>query len=329
MTLRQGRPITLGVALALGILIVSAPVAGASGLSSGPGPSPIPYASAQWSNGDVLCTFDPSQPSVTVTANGSLAQGIWLGMGEVRQESLLGVVRSSAMLTTADWSVANVSSPSQYSLRYSANVPVLSTIAATLGIELGTVAVNATFSLELDSNATDAPSTYEVAVALSLAHWPWAPLSTGSLAANFTLAPASASVGYLKEGAGANSSIGAVNNSSGATLAYLAMGAQANITNATGITAAVPVTPTLLAMTGETATMEVDFSSSASHARAVNYTADVIVTPPSIVSAVASIPPPLLAGGIVAGAVVSLAVAGVTRRLRRTPSDLEYVKEDP
>lgn len=294
---------------------------------------PAAAAAFSWSNGEVVCVSDGSMPRATVTAAGHAGAGLSMAVGNLTQVTLLGVAAATASLTSASWSVANVSSATDFAVNYTAHVPVYETALLTLGLQIGTVTVVAAFSMGNYSPSAHPPAdAYAVDLSLSIVGWPWlATLGAGPLLANLSVAPAAPLV-HLTTGSG-NATVNATESTSGATMAYLSLGTTANVT-AGGTPATIPVLGSLLAVAAGGASLSVNFTTAAMGASAVNYTSAAFVEPAAVIPPTIQIPgaPPiptadfLAVGG--AGVLVSLAVAGAARRLRRSPSDLEYVLEE-
>ena len=292
------------------VLLLAAPAVRAAPTSAR-GPT---YTPTSWTDGAIVCSFDPSGPGVTVSAESAPAIGLWLGMGSVT-ESLAGVVLASASLNGSTWVATNESNTTLYSVSYQTSVSVLNTDL----IPLPAATIRVGFSLA-DSPAAGASSD-RVAVSLSIVSWPWVS-DLSQLAVTIALAQK----GGAHLAANGTTSVASYANATGALVAYLATGGQANATSSGGTVLPVVVAASIVHLSASAAGMSFLFGSPADGASSVNYSAEVIVPLPGRGSV--AIPTSYLAAAAGAAVVASLAIAGVTRRVRRAPSDLEYVEEE-
>ncbi len=276
-------------------------------------------SSASWTNGLVLCVFAPSAPSVGASALARPNTGMTLSVESMAEVSSGGSTVASADLANATWSVANLSSDDAYDLAYFANASVIGAGAAADG----TVAMQVQFVLPAYAEE-GAPAPNAVVVALNVSGWPWrAP--TDHLILTFAAQPSFPTAEHLILGAAGGPLVAGASTSSGATFEQLFGAASANATPAGGGTVAVPATATV-AGSSAAATVSVAFGDSAGAYSALSYAAQVtIVFPPSI----AGIPTVDLVAVGAAAAVVSLVLAAGVRRIRRGPSNLTYVEEEP
>jgi hypothetical protein len=288
-----------------------------------------PFLPSSWNTGVVLCTFDPTGPSATIAANGTATTGMWIGLGSLTATGVAGVITETAPLSGATWTAVNLSTADEYSLAYTSDVPVVS----VLDLRLGTTNVTVTFSLPDSANATAAQNE-TVMVSLSVAGWPLAVLSS-NLTAELDLRPASATTEHLAGPVTGGSAVESVGNDSGTADAYLNLSKTAVVATASGILTTIPVVSGLLGLSSDAGTVAVTFAAPSSTAMSVNYTTAMQVVPPQqpVHATLPPLPGQLPASDFVAAAgaalFVSLAIAGVTRRVRRSPSDLEYVEEEP
>jgi hypothetical protein len=282
----------------------------------------VSYLPSHWSNGFVECLFNTTTPGVTVSSAGSAGLGLWLGMAALSQAGLGGILSISASLSGANWTAENVSTSSALILAYQTTAPVRS----ALGV-VGNATVSASFSL-LEPEAAAGNLSDRVAVTLSISSWPWLVLG-GPLDAEIALAAPSGGATHLAAGAGSPVSIDSVDNATGQTAVYFAGDANATMVNGTtGLLGTISVITSMVGLTASSAGLSVSFGPTANHARSVNYTSEVFVVPGiGGVVPVVKIPVTELLAAVGAAAAASLAIAGATRRVRRSPSDLEYVTE--
>ena len=324
---------------AAAILLTLVVASGAAGAVATRSAAPTVYPTLSWANGEVLCTTDPSMPSATVTASGDAGAGLQMGIGNISQENLLGVAAATADLTSASWTVTNLSGAADYAVVYTASVPVTETaLLGILGVQIGSVSVAVTIELGVyGANAPLPADAYVVSMEMNISGWPWVPsIGAGPLVAELAVSPALASVVHLTAGTG-NATVAAV-NATGATMAYLSLGASANVTSSHGVLTVVPILGELLSMASTSAVVEVNFTSAATGASAMNYTSEAVVEPaavghpriPPTVQLPGAPPIPTVDFVAVGGAAVlaSLAIAGGARRARRSSSNLEYVTEE-
>ncbi|MFY9716381.1 MAG: hypothetical protein WAK40_00360 [Thermoplasmata archaeon] len=314
-----------GVAAVVILLVL---LAFPSALAASASATPPPFVPSSWNNEVVVCTFDPTDPSATIGANGTSESGMWMGMGSLTATGVAGAITETASLSGATWTALNLSTAGLYSLAYTSNVPVVS----VLDLPLGTTNVTIIFSLP-DSNSSTAVQNETVTTTLSVVGWPLAVLSS-NLTAELDFRPANASAEHLEGPVTGGSAIESIGNASGIANAYLNLSKTAVVSTASGILSTIPVVSGLLGLTPDSGTLAVSFATPPSTAMSVNYTTAMQVVPPQ--QPVHPIVPPL-PGHVptadflaAAGAAVlaSLAIAGATRRVRRSPSDLEYVEEE-
>lgn len=274
------------------------------------------------SNGALNVTMNGSTPVLGVSAYGGSGMGMAVAFGTISETSVLGVLAENASLAGATWVVTNVSTPSRFAYEYAASVPV----HGLLGLPVGTAQVTAGFSIPTAKNLN---ATYS----LSVAAWPWL-LAGGNLTAEIDLVPTVASAEHLEQNS-SGSTVYSMVNATGNASAFAAVPATANMTGPTGLLETIPVVGVVVSLAASLGVIEVTVGSAANDSRSVNYSGTVTGVSPE--RGIGPPPPPpvsvgpvripiyeFVAIGGVAG-VVSIALAGVTRRLRRTPSDLEYV----
>jgi len=313
-------------AVVITTLLLALPSALAGPASS----APPPFEPAFWDNGTVLCAFDASAPGATIGANGTAVSGMSIALSSISSTDLAGLITETAVLSGATWTVVNLSSGDSYALEYTSTVPV----ETLLDLPLGSATVTVGFAMSDDAGAS-AATVDTVAMNLSVVGWPLDLLSS-NLTAEFNVLAANLTGEHLVTSTTGGDSVTSFSNATGNATAYLNLSPTASITSSGGILSQIPIVGQLLSPTPTSATVAVSFGASATTAKSVNYTSAVQVVPTEH-PVQQHLPPNPLPGHLpttdflaVAGAAVliSLAIAGATRRVRRSPSDLEYVEEE-
>jgi hypothetical protein len=275
-------------------------------------------APVSWTNGEVLCVFAPSSPSVAVSAlarNASGMQVTLVGASELRPD---GSPAATAVMPDA-WTVANGSTDAAYELAFSARLPVQASgnAAAT-----GAAEVTLAFQLPAYTGSGTGP-TNEVTILGSVTNWTWvSPQDRISL--HFVLAPVAGASEHMAEPSTAGWLMSSESNASGTPLEQLAIDPTANATAAGGASVAAPVVSVVSLASMTSATVGLTFGGAAQGARQISFEGHVAVTLPATV---AGIPITDLVAAVAAGGLASLGLAAVVRRLRRAPSDLIYAEE--
>jgi len=311
-------------AVVITLLVLGLPSALAAPAST----TPPSGETAMWDNGVVVCEFGTTAPSVTAEANGSTAAGMWVGLDSLTATSVAGLITETADLSATSWSVLNLSTATQYSLGYTTEVPV----TTLLGLSLGTANVTVTFSLA-DSAFASSAQNRTVGIGLSVVGWPLDVLSS-NMTAELSFRPANASAEHLAASTTGTTGIASVENATGATDAYLNASSTGVIESSGGILSTIPVVSAVLGLSVGSATLAVSFGAPATTASSVQYeTALQVVSAETPRHSHLPLPGHLPTADFVAAAgaavLVSLGLAGATRRVRRSPSDLEYVEEEP
>jgi hypothetical protein len=302
-----------GSVVALALLLCALPPALGSPVNVG---APA-YTPTSWTNGEVVCSFAASVPSVTVSPLASPASGMRIGLGALTQDSLTGVL-ATASLTNASWYATNLSTPDQYSLVYTSTVYV--SVLGLLSVPTATVSVG--ISLADPSDGSSALADH-VAVSLSVSGWPWV---SGLSNLELTLSISAAGANHLESIGTSGTSIGSMSNASGGAVAYVSMPGIANTSNSSGPVGTIPVVSAPSGLTPESGALTISFGSAAAGSKTVSYDPEIIVVIPG--HGPVQIPLAYLAAAGGAAVLASLAIAGVTRRVRRSPTDLEYVEEE-
>jgi len=313
-TRRLGSVAGLLVILGVAVLLVS----------SLPRATAEPWDSAplSWTNGTVLCQFAEGQPAVNVSADGQHSTGMTMGLVGMSELRPNGSVVASANGSASSWSQTNLSTEYAYDLSDAAALPV----AAPAGpaAALGTAQVTLNFTLPAYAGSAGADLN-TVIVTLSVSNWSWQ-ASGDSLEATFTLSSTFPGSERLVAASAPGQLMDDRSDSSGATLQWVGVDSTARAQPATGTPTNVSATPGVSEESSTSATLRVVFGPSAGAFRSLTFTSRVGIEPPSTV---AGIPLPYLLGAGAAGALTSLALAAVVRRVRSRPSSLIYADEEP
>ncbi len=308
-SLRSGA--VLGGVLVLATLLTCAGVAPASTWAD---------PAIDWSNGLVLCEFDASLPTVSVSALARAQTGLSVTVTSISEVDPAGDLVASSNLSSAAWTYQNLSTEDAYDLEYTAAAPVI-TVSSAPGM-LPSASVRVDYVLPAYAGSPSGPEEL-VATDLAVSNWPWQ-ADNDHLVLTLAFWPSFPDSERLALGVAPASLVSGVSIATGATFEEWAGGSTAGV-NAGGANATnVSATPTV-AGSSASAAVTVVFGATAGAFAELNYSGEVRVLFPS---SIAGIPTPelLLVGGTAALAVVGVAVGA--RVLRRRPSDLVYVDRD-
>ncbi len=266
-----------------------------------------------WSNGAVLCVFDPSQPSVTVSAPDLNGTGMGAGPGQI-DELASGTVIASAAMSAVAWDPVNESSATgAFVMGYAGTVPVVS--AGTPSHADGPVQVTITFTLDRVPAGVTPPD--QVTFQLSIQNWPWQS-AQDTLALVVPIWSAFPSTEHLVIGSATSPQVESVRNTNGQSLEYFAADPSANRTGGSSV----PVSAQTTISAGQ-ATTTLTLGAGAGGATGLTYQAILGITPNTRVFGLPWYEYAVAAGG---AGLVALVVGVGTRRLRRQPSALPYVE---
>ena len=285
----------------------------ASGVPPGPG-------GMSWSNGVVVCNFTIDHPAVTVSGAVRNDSGLYAGFESLEELAPNGTVRAWANLTGPQWAIVYSSSREQVALNYTAAVPAM---AGGVGASsIGSVHVSASISTAYSDGATPASSS-RVALNLTASSWPWVSASD-SLVLVVPLWPGNTATERMIVDPESPTS---VDNNAVATDApqeYFTGGTAVTVTSAAGVNTTLAVAPRL-ALTPGYGTLTVPLASNGAAFASVTWSSELGL----VVNAKPLGLPLYDYIAVTAGAaVVSLGAAGVLRRVRRRPSDLDEVTEE-
>lgn len=274
-----------------------------------------------WSNGTVLCQFAPTSPSVAVSQAGVGSTGVTLSLASLVELTPGRTTVGAAELTGLSWSASNLSTDDAYDLAYSAHTTLFSPSGGTAPI--GSVELLVQFVLPAYEGADIGP-TDQVAVVISIVDWTWQNESD-HLELTFGVAPSFPASEHLNATGAPGWILAGTSNSTGQVLEQVGANSSAQVLSPSGPSATIAANASLVLPSPSWAEVAVAFGSSAGTYSSLTYTAHVGVVLPA---KVAGIPISELAAVAAAGVLVSLAVAAVTRRLRRRPSKLIYATEE-
>jgi len=284
----------------------------------GAGASPTDWTSysMSWTNGVVLCVFDPTTPAVTVSSPTLNGTGLWAAVGAIQEVGPGGTV-ATATLAEGSWIATNLSTDDFFELAYSGHVPILPT-----GVSAPTGSVDLQIDFILPAYTGSGP-TNEVDLTVHLSNWSWqAPHDSMDLI--LPLASAFPPAERLVVGGPPGALMTGVSNQSGQPLEYLST-TQLASASAPGIaTTNLSVYPSLTVLPAS-ASVTVAFGTEAGAFHSLNYTTAIGVALPSTIAGFPIIDFVLVASAAV---VASLGIAAGVRVVRRRPSDLEYVEEE-
>jgi hypothetical protein len=269
----------------------------------------------EWTNGSVLCVFDATLPSVTVSATDLNHTGMGAGMDQINEISPTGTVVASALMTSAAWDPSNNSTSQWFIMNYSE--PVNVTSPGNPSNVLGLTWITITFAL--DRTPANATLADEVNFQLAIQEWPWLN-SSDTLSLVVPVWSAFSTVEHVVVGSPNPARVESVRNSTGQPLEFFEAGTSA--TTGTGQAVAVSAATTVSAAGVATTTLTLGHG--AGGASALTYAATLGITPSTRVLGLPLYDYAAVAGG---AGLVALAVGVGTRRVRRHPSDLTYVEE--
>jgi len=272
------------------------------------------YGPYSWSNGTVLCVFNDTQPSVTVSATDLNGTGMGAGLDQITELSPTGTTVANAVMSSVAWNPTDDSTATAFVMNYSESVPVMS--PGTSSHVVGTVQVAVNFAL--NRNPTGAAQADQVAFELSIQGWPWQS-TQDTLALVVPIWSAFAMTEHVVVGSLTSPRVESVRTANGQSLEYFEAGASANATGGSSVAVSAQTT-----ITSGIATTTLTLGPGAGGASALTYQATLGITPSTRVLGL-----PLYVYAAVAGGagLVALVVGVGTRRLRRQPSDLTYVEE--
>jgi hypothetical protein len=280
-----------------------------------------PVGGTSWSNGVVLCVFEPAMPEVVVSASALANSGMTVGIASIEEVTPSGAVTATTPSSVVNWTTTNRSSPTWYDLSYNATLRVAP--SASAATSLGAVDVRLDFQLPVRYVEGVTENISAVTMALSVSGWPWQ-AGGDHLVIALGFVPAFAGTEHFAPVTPSGTTISSVSNQSGRTLEYFAGGTEGNTTGPTGPAIPVTVQPAW-AVTPAAAAVDLSIGTSAGSFTALNYTAHVGVLLPATIAGI-----PLyefaLAGGAAALLVVVVGIG--LQRVRRRPSDLVFVEEE-
>lgn len=306
----RGAAVVLGAAVS--VLLLFAP--GVAAWSAGTG---VP---SSWSNGMVLCRFDPLAPSAAVSALSLASSGVTLGLLSVSEAGPGGSVGATTNLTGLAWTVANWSEEGAYDLAYSLDAPLTSPSSPSSTI--GWTNLTVQFVLPTYQGSPFGP-TDVVNVVFWVDNWTWRH-SGDHLVLSFSAGPTFPAAEHLNETSAPGWLLASSSNTTGGVLERVGVGSNGTVATGSGPESTVVATPSLTLASPSYAQVSVAFASSAGAFTSLSYSARVGVVLPATV---AGIPLSEIAAAGAAGVVVSLMVAVIARRIRRRPSRLIYVTE--
>lgn len=319
----RSRSLTSRWSAALGVtlgLLLLAPVSASAG--SAGGREIWPSSGASWSNGQVLCVFQPTGPDAAVSAAGVANSGLTVRIVSVEEVATSGLVIALTPSSGMNWTVTNRSTATWYDESYTAQLRVAPAVSAASTI--GTVALRVDFLLPISYVEGVTENLTAVTMQLSATGWPWQ-ASEDHLVVNLALAPSYPASEQLASPSAGGTVVASVSTQSGHTLEYFALGTQAIVAGSTGPATATSVAPAW-AVNGSSAALGLAIGSTVTEFTTLNYTAHVGVILPATIAGL-PLSDYLIVGG---SAAVLAALVGVgLRRVRRRPSDLIYVKEEP
>jgi hypothetical protein len=295
--------------IALLLIVLSGAIPAVRGAPAG--------APSQWSNGVVLCMFNPRVPGAAVSATALNHSGLYAGVGEVEELSPRNVPVAAASVSATNWTVWNASDDDEFDLAYAATAP----IRGGAGSFVGTVDLRVDFVLPAYApSASDNLSS--VALRVVIANWTWQ-AAGDSLALVLPLAPAFGSSEHLEVPPGSPGRVLSAANTSGTPREKFVASLNATANSSGGPARSVAVTPTLYLQPAN-ASITLQFSNSAGSFRSLTYVAQIGILVPATVLGL-----PWYDYAFVGGtaAAITLAIAAGTRWVRGRPSDLVYAQE--
>ena len=307
---------TLGVvALGLLLLVASGAVSAAPGTRYG-----WPPQGNSWTNGVVRCEFPAQNPTVSVSALGQNGTGLSAAPDLIEELSPNASVVAVAPLANANWTAGNASTADLLDVVFSTSAPIwLPTLS---GPPLGAVNVSVSYRLSASPGSSLANRS-EVDAVWTVSNWSWRG-PTDQLALRASLWPTFPNNETLEAGPTSAPALISRAVSTGALREYLSLSGTANASSGGAAPLAVPVTAQL-SVSPASASVSVRISSAAGAFRTLEYVVTLGLPVPSIVTSLPLSDYLLVAG---AGIAIVLAVAFGSWRVRRRPSDLEFLEEE-
>jgi hypothetical protein len=315
--LRPGRragailPAVLAVSAALLLL----PGTGAAAVYA-----PHGSAGVSWTNGVVLCQFNATAPAVAVSALGMGPMGMSLGSVSLSEVAPNGSVEGALAVGGLSWTVRNLTSEASYALNYSVHAPME---AVADGPSVGSADVGVEFVLADDSGLPIGP-TDTVEVLFSVANWSWQG-SGDHLVLSFAAGANVPATERLAAASVAGWVVTSTSNASGSETARMGVNATAIVANGSAAARSVAAVTSVAMLSSAAARVTVAFAPSAGEFSSLQFAARVGIVLPATV---AGIPIAELLAALLAGGIVSVGVAVLTRSVRRRPSKLVYVEEE-
>lgn len=276
------------------------------------------YGAYQWSNGSMLCVFNDSAPSVTVSAANLNGTGMGVALAGIQERSATGSLVAWANFSGVQWEPANESTSHAYTMGYSEVVPVDN---ATNPAQIWSATVGLTVSL--DRTPVNATQADQASFQLSILDWPWQS-SGDTLSVMVPLWSAVASTEHVVVSAPSSPTIDSVLNTNDRMMEYFAAGPTAAAIFAPPAGTAVPVSAHTELASASAALATLTIGSGAFGATTVTYSATLGIAPTTRVLGIPLYDYAAVAGG---AGLVTLVVGLGTRRVRRRISDLTYVEE--
>ncbi len=309
---------TILAMIAVGLASVLLLIPSAAGAPPAWSPSNDPPS---WSNGVVLCNFQSFLPAVVVSSPQLPDSGMASSVGILSEVSPTGRSVAVADLGGYNWTSVNISNEDQFAVSYSGTLPVGTPYG--FGPVVGVVSVELSYVLPAYRGSLGG-NVSAVALQIQISNWPWQHPSD-SLTLTLPVAPAFPQREHLVTMAPTSYTIGSVSNQSGHALEYLALDTSAEATSSQGSVSAIGISPQI-SLLPSSASIALAFGTGAGAFQSVNYTAHIGVILPSSIAGIPLYEFVLV--GALAG-IIALIVGLSGRRLRRGPSDLIYVNEEP
>lgn len=276
--------------------------------------------SVAWSNGAVLCQFAIAQPTVNVSAVSVPGPSVVSTFGAVVEWGTSGgsLVPVARALASGPWTIQNVSfGDTTFAMQYTGHFPEQN-LAVAGAQPLGQVSLTLVYSLP--AYAGPAASSHVVTFTVTVSNWSWVTpgdalelslpfAASGPMASPFVLSSGQVSADLAQGGS--------------AGQMYVRPGTEVQQVGAGGTVRAEPVAPTIV-LAPSLAVVKVNLTG-AGGLTAASYTSEIGFSPGTQVLGL-----PLYDYAAVVGlaGLTALMLAGLTRRIRRTPSDLTYVEEE-
>jgi hypothetical protein len=306
----------LALAIAVSLSLVSLP--GSSG--SEPAATWL-AASPEWNNGVVLCVFNSTSPSVAVSAFGLNDSGLSSSLSQVAEVNPEGATVAVASVAQASWNAWNASVDDTFDQAYQAHVALLPASGSAPPLGAADLRVDYTLPAYAGSGSGSLSS---VTAVFQVSNWSWQN-PADRLVLTLPLWPTFAQAEHLG-GQGSNGAeVTSWSTATGDAREYVQLSDRANATPVGGATASVGVSP-VVSLSPSFASVNVTVGSSAGDFVSMSYVATVSIAVPAHLAGLPLYDYALVAG---AAAALSILVAAGTLRVRRRPSDLQYVEEEP